>query len=313
MTQSPMDQPPMSPLPMAPSRGSRSLAVYGAGVAAVLVPFLFFVALGWPGSPDSCVGDSPNSCYCEGFSTADVLSGAPGVRQAANTWFNLYALASGLIVALRLRADRLDRRTGPVISSGSWIADACVIAVLFLGLGSMWFHASLTSWAGAIDGLSMYALVGYLVWYTVRRLWDSDLAFWVLYPVTAAAYTVAGALWHWRFASLVLICSLVLAYLVLEALTCVRRRQILLGSARPIGLWLSAVACIATATVFWALSQTGGLLCSPSSILQPHGLIWHPLAGAMAVLLYFYWREEKPAPVAPVAASAMSGTPVRSA
>lgn len=298
--------------PSAASRGvaARSLAVYGVGAAAVLIPFLGFVLLGWPGGPDSCVCDEPNTCYCEAFSTPDVLAGSPGVRQGANTWFNLYALVTGLIVALRLRADRLAGRTAPVISSASWIADAYVFAVLFLGLGSMWFHASLTAWAAAIDGLSMYLLAGYLVWYTVRRLYGGDALFWVGYPVTAAVFTAIGAWWRWQFASLILIGSLVVAYLILEAVTWVRRRQVLLGAAKPAALWLGALGCIVAATTFWALSQTGGPLCDPGSILQPHGLAWHPLAGAMAVLLYFYWREEDPAPID---ASTMSGTPVRSA
>jgi hypothetical protein len=33
-------------------------------------------------------------------------------------------------------------------------------------------------------------------------------------------------------------------------------------------------------------------MCDPNAFFQPHGMLWHPLAGAMAVLLYFYWREE---------------------
>ena len=61
-----------------------------------------------------------------------------------------------------------------------------------------------------------------------------------------------------------------------------------------IALWLLAVVAIGLATLFWALSQTGKSLCNPGSGFQPHGLLWHPLAGVMAVLLYFYWRDEEP-------------------
>ena len=41
--------------------------------------------------------------------------------------------------------------------------------------------------------------------------------------------------------------------------------------------------------IFWIFSQTGKFMCSPTGP-QPHGLLWHPLAGAMAVFVYFYWR-----------------------
>jgi hypothetical protein len=57
-------------------------------------------------------------------------------------------------------------------------------------------------------------------------------------------------------------------------------------------LWWLAVACIGLATFFWVSSQTGRYMCDPHSKFQPHGLLWHPLAGAMALLLYFYWRRE---------------------
>ena len=42
--------------------------------------------------------------------------------------------------------------------------------------------------------------------------------------------------------------------------------------------------------MFWGLSQTGAPLCDPKGGFQPHGLLWHPLAGVMAVFIYFYWR-----------------------
>jgi hypothetical protein len=38
----------------------------------------------------------------------------------------------------------------------------------------------------------------------------------------------------------------------------------------------------------WVMSKTGMPFCSPASAFQPHG---HPLAGAMAVL-YFYWSYD---------------------
>lgn len=68
---------------------------------SVLVPFLMFVLLGWPGCVDPCVDDSAegtdNSCYCEAFDPEEI--GQPGVRQPFNTWSNLYALFTGAFLA----------------------------------------------------------------------------------------------------------------------------------------------------------------------------------------------------------------------
>jgi hypothetical protein len=271
---------------------SRSVTVYLVGAEAVLATFLAFVAFGWPGDADSCTCAVPNTCYCEGFSLADAQSHAGGVRQPANTWSNLYALITALIVALRIQADRRSGAGSPLIRSTSWVPDLYVFVVLFLGLGSMWFHASLKGWAGNVDGLSMYAFAGFLVWFTALRLGLPRVAFWIAYPATVIAFTGIGAVWDWQYASLILILVLVVAYLALEVAVWSRRHSVLMGRLLPGALWVGAVACIVTATVFWKLSQTGGPLCNADSLLQPHGLLWHPLAGVMAVLLYFYWRED---------------------
>lgn len=274
----------------------RSVAFWAVGSAVVLIPFLLFVLAGWPGAADSCTAASPNTCYCEVFTLADVTAGTGGVRQPSNTWFNLYAIVTALLVAVMVSFDRRDSRRANPIQSAGLIPDAYVFAVLFLGLGSMWFHASLKAWAGNIDGLSMYIYAGFLVFYTVRRLWPSDLFFWIAYPVTVGAFTAIGAVWQWEYKSLVLIVILVVAYLGLEVWCWVRQGSVLMGRAGPRILWGCAVGAIVTATIFWILSQTGGPLCDPESALQLHGLLWHPLAGVMAVLLYFYWREDTGVP-----------------
>ncbi len=270
----------------------RSIAVWGVGIAVVLVPFFGFVLLGWPGEVDSCTTTSPDSCFCERFALGDVTATTPGIRQLSNTVFNLYAVGTSLIVALRLGFDRRSASAVP-IKSTSWIPDVYVFAVAFLGLGSMWFHASIKGWAGNVDGMSMYVYAAFLVFYTAYRLWPNTLFFAILYPLTVAAFTVVGVFWQWHLKSLVLILILVAAYLALETACCVRDKAFMMGRPLPIALWSGAVASIITATIFWALSQTGGPLCDPDSLLQPHGLLWHPLAGVMAVLLYFYWREER--------------------
>jgi hypothetical protein len=271
----------------------RGFIVLGVGAVVVLLPFLLFVALGWPGSPDSCMSTTPNTCFCEFFEPSEVLAHARGVRQPVNTWFNLYSIATAGLVALRLYFDRKDGATGEnVMLSDNFIADFYVFAVLFLGLGSMWFHASIVGWAGNFDGLSMYIYAAFLVFYTLRRLVPADWVFWVFYPITVGVFLFLHAIWQWEFKSLILIVTLVAAYLALEIVACVREGKAWQGKWLTILLWWLAVGCIIAATVFWALSQTDGAMCHPKDFFQPHGILWHPLAGAMAVLLYFYWREE---------------------
>jgi hypothetical protein len=272
----------------------RAALIWLISTIVLLASFLLFVALGWPGDPDSCTTESPNTCYCEAYDLAEVEANAPGVRQPGNTWFNLYSIFSSAILVAFLRKDRLtfQGRTAPnLMRSDSWIPDIYLFAVLFLGLGSMWFHASLTSWGGLFDGLSMYIYAAFLVFYTAIRLCGRQIIFWIGYPTFVIMMTILHAL---KVPSFALIIILVVCYLLLEVLIWIERREFALGEPAPILLWIFAAVSIIAATIFWVLSQTGKRLCDPDTWAQPHGLLWHPLAGVMAVLLYFYWREEEP-------------------
>lgn len=277
----------------------RGFIVWAAGIVLVLGSFLIFVAAGWPGEVNSCTtpehptAEKPNTCYCEHYDPADLAPGTNGVRQPQNTWFNLYAILTSLLVAVFVYMDRGSPNPPNVMrSSSSWLPDVYIFAVQFLGLGSMWFHASLRAWGGVFDQLSMFVYAAFLVFYSVRRLWPNDIFFAIAYPATVALFTIIAANWTWEFASLILILILVIAYLTFEIILCVRDGTFMQGKVYTIVLWILGVVFIVVATIFWALSQTGGALCDPKGA-QPHALIWHPFAGIMAVMLYFYWRDEK--------------------
>lgn len=270
----------------------RGFVVWGGALVLILGAFLIFTAVGWPGQPDGCVFDTPNTCYCEAFTLADVLAGEPGVRQPVNTWFNLYAIFTSLLVAVVVFIDRNKFSSGSapnLMRSQSTIPDLYIFAVLFLGLGSMWFHASLTGWGGIFDGVSMYIFTSFLIFYSIRRFVNSDLLFWIGYLVTVVIFSILHAA---GVPSFLTILTLVVAYLAVEVYIWIRSGKVMQGKFWTGVLWVLAVISILTATVFWWASQTGNFLCDPNSIFQPHGLLWHPLAGVTAVLLYFYWREE---------------------
>lgn len=294
----------------------RSLWVWLISIVVVLGSFLLFVALGWPGAVSGCVASMAtsekglDSCYCEAFALDDVVEvdrggrmlldgdtpravAKGGVRQKVNTWFNLYSILTSGVLMIMLLIDRgSPGKPANCMKSSSWIPDVYLFAVLFLGLGSMWFHASLKEWGGWIDGLSMYIYAAFLSFYTIVRIWKKEWIFWIGYPLTVVAMITINIFWKWEYASLVLILLLVVAYLAFEIWAgC--RSTFLMGRLETVLLWVGAVLCIIGATIAWIYSQTGEAWCDPSSSFQPHGLLWHPLAGAMAVLLYFYWREER--------------------
>jgi hypothetical protein len=288
----------------------RGFIVWGAGIVGVLGLFLIFMAAGWPGGPDGCTNvdsaghllpgvmkGASNTCYCESYNIKDVLQHASGVRQHGNTWFNLYAIITSLIVCSVLTYDRAQGTSTNPMRSLDVASDVYVFAVLFLGLGSMWFHASLSSAVSWVDGFSMYVFVSFLVWYTVYRLWP-DIPFWILcitYPATVVTWTVLGQVIPGSFTSAILIGILVLVYLALEwGVWAGARGNWKKTPAFALVLWWLAAALMITAAIVWGLAQTGGPLChtaqEEATIWQLHAVVWHFFAGIVATLLFFYWR-----------------------
>lgn len=270
----------------------RGFAVWGVAILFILGAFLTFVTKGWPGTPSQCILTTPDTCFCEAFNLADVQAGAPGVRQKVNTWSNLYAIITSFIVALVVFYDRgkfSGVQAPNLLRSATYVPDLYIFAVLFLGLGSMWFHGSLVTWGGIVDGMSMYVFTAFLVFYSIRRFYTSAWFFWLGYLLTIAIFTYL----HTILPAFITILILVIAYLIVEVYIWIRTGKIMQGKASTIILWLLAVIAILAASFFWWASQTGNFMCNPNSFFQPHGMLWHPLAGVMAVLLYFYWRAAK--------------------
>jgi hypothetical protein len=317
----------------------RGFVVWGVGLFAVLIPFLIFVSVGWPAHPDRCTNiidhvqvpqtqtvngmelpdpDHPDSCYCEAFSVEKVDTGAKGIRQPVNTLSNLYAVGSSLVVAFMIYYDRKKARMWTVSRNifhdpDSWIPDLYIFATLFLGLGSMWFHASLSSTVSWFDGMSMYVFAAFLPAYTIRRRFDIGRGFyWIYFPIvvtcTVLNILAEAFLENSGWVSMLLIGLIVLLYFILELIVLKVRDARRAGGCSAwirkladgcrdrwltpaLAFWGAAVGSFILAVFFQVFSQTGAFMCRPDSWFQPHGLLWHTLSGHMAVFLYLYWRK----------------------
>ena len=283
---------------------ARPWIVWIVGTFVLLGLFwLFAYGTGWPPALDSCVKDM--SCYCEWFDL-DKLRAAEasgtwwkGVQQPVNTYSNLYAVVSAGYVACRMWRDRKAGTNSNVIMSNWWMGDVWVFCVLFLGLGSMWFHGSISSWVSWFDGFSMYVFTGFLVFYTLDRGFirhgvsceTRTRVFWTGYLMSVLLFTMIGAL---GLKSEILIGTMVGAYVLIEIFYA---RFVFFPATgwvwKPFFLWFGGLAAFGFAALSRALATTPtDPWCSPHSFFQPHGLLWHTFAGVMALCIYFYWRED---------------------
>lgn len=320
---------------MAPIRG---FFVWGGGLLLVLVPFFLLVALGWPTSPDSCTNinrdgvqvipfiegtrdpdvDHPDTCYCEAFKVEDVNAGKPGIRQMTNTTSNFYAILTSLGLVFWIRCDRKKVLNGEAElkntfwNPDSWIPEVYVFAVLFLGLGSMFLHASLSSTVSWLDGMSMYVFTSFLPAYTLSRRLNLGWWFALAYGGLALVFTGLNVIPGMEDASTILVGIIVGLYAAAELF--VKGYDIhKLGGLfwggwgpwfgrlydglftrgwmwLPLMFWTLGLGSFIAASQFRSASQTGFPMCHPDSWFQPHGLLWHTLSGVMAIMLYFYWR-----------------------
>ena len=262
----------------------------------VLIAFAICVATGFGhGAPDVCLLTTPNGCYCEYFDPAKI--GTFGVRQPWNTWSNLMGIVFGGFVAwgawgVRTRdtdQDRLKNRMRD--NSKPWYPLLYICVVVFLGLGSMWFHGSIVQWAGFIDLLSMFLFVTFILYYswlrcrpTVNDTRLKDILFPVIYVLVAVGVTTLAYVKN--IDSVTMIIPIIALALGMEIANFFIypdgrsdwRGYVILGiGAASFGL----------AALFRSLGVTDGSLCFPHGF-QAHAL-WHWLAGVTSMCFYFYW------------------------
>lgn len=235
--------------------------------ASGLASLCAFALLGWPGTPIDC---TTLLCYCE--------ASAPGPwRQPVNTWSNLAPLLAAFAVA-----HDEGRPTNASLPKGLGVMFA--VTLVFQGLGSMYFHASLVDWAGAVDAMSMFAIVGLLSAINAHRAgWLSErglLPFWVGFSLAGMALGLVAA-------AVVGTAVGVLTIAMMGTEVWLHRRDRSLPKRWfRVGLWVFAIGVIV-----WHGSAIEGMpLCDPHSVWQGHAL-WHVTSAAAVGFFWLHARE----------------------
>jgi hypothetical protein len=223
--------------------------------------------------PATC---APAHCFCEAQ-----RDGA--IRQPVNAYSNL----SFVLVGLLVWADFLTRRGGaPANRMQQHTAFPSVYggSILVIGLGSFFYHASLTFTGQWFDVMGMYLQITFVLLYALARGRDwSGTSFAAAYLISNAALGL-GLVVVPQFRREIF-GLLVLSALALEVWT-VRSKRLKITRTY---LW-SALLAFVLAYGIWTLDNTGAW-CLPTSWLQGHA-IWHLLCALAAGLIYLYYRSE---------------------
>lgn len=193
------------------------------------------------------------------------------VKQPGNTWSNVGYLAMGFWIWNRARKDGI--LSVRMLAISAWIT----------GVGSAFFHASGTRWAGAIDLLGMFLGTGALTALNVRRWLNSGLGIaWSVFGfVSLSLMGVAGSFPNserWVYVLSGPCCLIELGLYFRDRPRTVYRKYLL--------AWLS----VGLATLFWWL-DIQNILCDPRNhVLSGHAL-WHLLSAVAFYFLYLFYKQ----------------------
>ena len=205
----------------------------------------------------------PDHCFCEG-----VRAGA--IRQPSNT-VSSFAFVLAAVLVLR------DAR-----NASAWRFAG---ATLLVGLGSAWFHATLSFWGQTADVLGMYVVATFLLIESLARrsMWTASRQNALFIGGNTVLLAMLIALPDVRRYVFAL---LVVAIIASEwrRLSRTRTAEDANHVARARRAFTSSVALLAFGFAVWILDITR-VVCAPTSLWQLHAL-WHLCGAASAWCAY---------------------------
>jgi dihydroceramidase len=203
------------------------------------------------------------------------------VAQPANAWSSLAFVLAGLWIAQG--ANGIRNKSNRMVGEPAYrYIYGC--ALVTIGLGSYFYHASL-SFAGQVCDMSgMYLLITFALFYGLARRTR------IRAVVAVAAYLLCNlALMSFQVAfpdlRRYVFAALVLGVVGMEA----GHRGALGNVIASPWLWRATTA-MGLAFVAWVLDITKAV-CGPESLLQGHAL-WHVLCASAGWYLYRYYESE---------------------
>lgn len=195
------------------------------------------------------------------------------ITQPANTWSNLFYIASGIYIIKTARHEEHQ----PLQSIG-WIA-------ILVGIGSFFFHASSTFIGEFCDLAAMFLFANFMLFFNLKRLWNLTVKKAAKGYVFANILSLGLLLWV-RPIGIVLFSVLVTMAVLVEiyiGLT-TKVRHWSYKPLRNLGL------AFGLSYLFWNLDYHG-IWCDPHNHwLQGHAL-WHVINSVCFWFAYQFYRQ----------------------
>jgi hypothetical protein len=222
-------------------------------------------------APATC---TTTRCFCE------LPRNGALIVQPANSWSSYgYAFAGFLMIILS--------------QARSWTsgfhpqaASVFGLTAIFVGLGSVLLHATLTLWGQFFDVMGMYLTSGFMLVSAITRWRNLPVRSAVLLYLAVVGGLVA-VLYLVPEVRRSLFAFVLIAAILLELIFARPRR-----AEVKLSYYLAGIVTKAIAFTIWNLDQQG-VVCSSQSLLQGHA-VWHLLGATSLWLTFSYYRSEQP-------------------
>ncbi len=215
------------------------------------------------------------------------------LREKMNSWSNLAFVWCGLVCLFMGFADKKSTDSENLIIKMPIISYATGLSLIYLGLGSFLYHASLTRVMQRFDMAGTYAAIAAVIIVGCLRMNEfflkkksseisrRNVYGWLLLMLTL---DVIFYVFKWQMNS-----TFVLPFMIIVLMGI----AVFLWSKKEVEVkvfWpILALFFVVLAYTFWVL-DVKKILCDPDSLLQGHAA-WHILTGLSLLFMYIYFRK----------------------
>lgn len=215
-------------------------------------------------------------CWCEATRTGS------WILEPVNTWTNLIYLFAGLIFIYK--AQDLTTHSNK-LNSLILFPRLYGFAMIFLGLGSFFYHASQTFVGQWFDVFGMYLISMFYIFYNFYRVDHLSIKYFLFFYFVSCLFLGLIIFFlpetrRWLF-------GVSIVFALIQSIWI----QVKSKSAINVKNLAAALCAYLFAQTTWILDKNK-IWCDPYAWMNGHG-IWHVFTGVAAISTYLYFRSER--------------------